>query len=207
MSRVAVNKKPRVKGVSKDSAQAREKIIDAAIELFARQGYKGASTEKIAAQAGYGQATIFFHFKTKEGLLRACLGRAREHLTEPTRKTGGPRNTVEMLREIDARFADDKIAAFFARMITELIDDEALRPIYAEMHADLRELLSQELIRETGASQKKADFAAGALICMTMGIHIEHNVEHMKFSRSDYTGMLELVGALITDHLKKSERA
>lgn len=49
----------------------KEKILRAAIELFARHGYNGASTSMIAQRAGVAQGTVFHHFKNKENLLVA----------------------------------------------------------------------------------------------------------------------------------------
>ena len=55
-----------------DAARNRERIIDAAIELFAERGYE-ASTAEIAARAGVGEATLFRRFPTKEDLITAIV--------------------------------------------------------------------------------------------------------------------------------------
>ncbi len=55
-----------------DAARNRERIIDAAIELFGERGYE-ASTAEIAARAGVGEATLFRRFPTKEDLIRAIV--------------------------------------------------------------------------------------------------------------------------------------
>src|ERR1700761_3031005 len=53
-----------------DAARNRERIVDAAIELFAERGLE-ASTAEIAARAGVGEATLFRRFPTKEDLITA----------------------------------------------------------------------------------------------------------------------------------------
>src|SRR6201992_3081486 len=55
-----------------DAARNRERIIEAAIELFAERGYE-ASTAEIAARAGVGEATLFRRFPTKEDLITAIV--------------------------------------------------------------------------------------------------------------------------------------
>lgn len=55
--------------------EAHERILDAALELFCREGYDGASTRAIAKEAGVNEVTIFRIFKTKEHLLLAVLDR------------------------------------------------------------------------------------------------------------------------------------
>ncbi|MBN2644429.1 MAG: TetR/AcrR family transcriptional regulator [Desulfuromonadaceae bacterium] len=56
----------------------REKIIDAAIDLFAEQGFSLTSTAEIATRAGVAQGTLFYHFKNKEGILHEVLHRLLE---------------------------------------------------------------------------------------------------------------------------------
>lgn len=51
----------------------KKKTIEAAIKLFAKQGYNGTSTLQIAKVAGVSQATVFKYFKTKEDLLYAII--------------------------------------------------------------------------------------------------------------------------------------
>jgi AcrR family transcriptional regulator len=55
----------------------RQRILDAAREVFAEQGLEGASLRAIAARAGYTPAALYFHFDSREAiyaeLLRASL--------------------------------------------------------------------------------------------------------------------------------------
>ncbi len=51
----------------------KEKILLAALELFANEGFKATSTSKVAKQAGVSEGLIFRHFGNKEGLLEAIL--------------------------------------------------------------------------------------------------------------------------------------
>ncbi|MFN8470851.1 MAG: helix-turn-helix domain-containing protein [Anaerolineae bacterium] len=55
-------------------AQARrEQIIEAAITLFAQQGFDGTSTRQIASAVGVTEGLIFHYFPTKADLVRAAL--------------------------------------------------------------------------------------------------------------------------------------
>ncbi len=53
--------------------EKQEKILTAALELFAQEGYKVTSTSKVARQAAVSEGLIFRHFKNKEGLLDAIM--------------------------------------------------------------------------------------------------------------------------------------
>lgn len=50
------------------------KIIEAAVEVFAKKGYAGSSTSEIAQKAGVAEGTIFRHYKTKKDLLLSIVG-------------------------------------------------------------------------------------------------------------------------------------
>lgn len=54
-------------------APGKKKILQAAIELFAQQGYQATSTAAIAQKAGLSDATMFKHFKSKAALLQAIV--------------------------------------------------------------------------------------------------------------------------------------
>jgi len=59
---------------ARQKAELREHILDAARELFARQGFEAVTLRKIAAAIEYAPAAIYGHFADKEALVRAlCL--------------------------------------------------------------------------------------------------------------------------------------
>jgi AcrR family transcriptional regulator len=53
--------------------ERRRVIIDAALALFARKGFRGTTTREIAEAAGCSEATIFKYFATKDELYSAIL--------------------------------------------------------------------------------------------------------------------------------------
>src|SRR4051794_24285765 len=55
--------------------QTREALIDAAIEIFGRDGFRAASTRSIADAAKVNQALIGYHFGGKPGLYLAAFDR------------------------------------------------------------------------------------------------------------------------------------
>lgn len=183
-----------MRGVSRNSAEARGKLIEAAIALFAGNGFAATSTEEIAERAGYGQATVFFHFKTKAGLLEACLAsmldRARSSLIQA--EASGTQNLMSRLDQFHAPHAE-----FFARMMSELSGNARFGPIYAAFHDQMRDLIEAELLRETGASAERCAFAAAAIKSMMLGVHAEHRISPGRFDRAQYSEMLRQVTALI----------
>lgn len=47
----------------------KDAIVEAATRLFAAKGYNETSTAEVAREAGVAQGTLFYHFKTKEGIM------------------------------------------------------------------------------------------------------------------------------------------
>jgi AcrR family transcriptional regulator len=51
----------------------KQKIVDAALELIAKYGYRGASVRKIAAAVGIRESAIYNHYRNKEEILKTIL--------------------------------------------------------------------------------------------------------------------------------------
>jgi AcrR family transcriptional regulator len=59
-----------------NSRLSRERILEAATELFAQKGYAGTGVDQLAAHSGIAKTAIYYHFGNKAGLLAAALERA-----------------------------------------------------------------------------------------------------------------------------------
>ena len=59
------------------TAQTRDRLLKAAVEVFSSAGIAGATTREIARVAGINEVTLFRHFQSKEQLLSAVA----EHIT------------------------------------------------------------------------------------------------------------------------------
>lgn len=65
-----------------------ERLLTAAREVFDEEGFRGATTRKIAARAGVNEVTLFRHFASKEELIGAAL--ARGHAEAAARLGAAP---------------------------------------------------------------------------------------------------------------------
>jgi TetR/AcrR family transcriptional regulator len=70
---MAMHQNKRVTSRSLQRDETRKGVIDAAIMLFARQGFEGTGLPAIAGQSGVPVPLIIYHFKTKELLWRAAV--------------------------------------------------------------------------------------------------------------------------------------
>jgi AcrR family transcriptional regulator len=55
------------------AAERRAAIVDAALEVFGKRSYAGATTAEIARAAGISEPILYRHFASKRDLYRACL--------------------------------------------------------------------------------------------------------------------------------------
>lgn len=67
---------------ARDAEVAREAILEAAEEVFAREGFAGARIDTIGAEAGYHKSLIFHYFGDKEGLYRAIMARLKRRMMD-----------------------------------------------------------------------------------------------------------------------------
>ena len=144
--------------VTRPSADAtRERILVAALDLFADLSFEGATTREIAARAGVSQPSLNYHFRTKDDLWRAAVDALFAQLESAIA------DRIEGLRGVDlvttAKLVIRDFIIFSAahpqlhRIITqeskgegERIDwlvDEHVRRLY-ELTADMFERLKDE---------------------------------------------------------------
>jgi len=68
------------------SLETRERLVEAALQVFASHGFDGATTREIARRAGVALAALPYHFTTKEALWRAAADRIFGLLGDTFRK-------------------------------------------------------------------------------------------------------------------------
>jgi AcrR family transcriptional regulator len=60
----------------------RENIQTVALRLFAEQGYESTSMRQIAEELGFTKAALYYHFKSKEDIVRSLMETMRTQVTE-----------------------------------------------------------------------------------------------------------------------------
>ena len=70
--------KAKRRALAHDATSTRERILDVALDLFVAQGYDGTSLRQIAEQLGVTKAALYYHFESKEEILRALHMRLHE---------------------------------------------------------------------------------------------------------------------------------
>lgn len=76
----------------------RKAILDAALEVFAAEGYRGASVERIAERADMSKTNLLYYFPSKEDVYREVLEQTVEGWLEPFEAISPDGEPVEELR-------------------------------------------------------------------------------------------------------------
>jgi AcrR family transcriptional regulator len=106
--------------VNDDLGLTKAKILDAAFQRLAREGYAALSVREIAKDAGVNHALINYHFRSKDQLVIAVLDEANRRLLErQTRMYAEPGNFAEKWAQA-RRFYKSDLASGFVRMQAEL---------------------------------------------------------------------------------------
>jgi AcrR family transcriptional regulator len=64
---------PRARSRERQREDTRQRIYDAAMEIFRRDGFDAARVDDVARAAGVSHGTFYFHFATKDEVLIQCL--------------------------------------------------------------------------------------------------------------------------------------
>jgi AcrR family transcriptional regulator len=128
---------------------ARARVLDAAVELFATQGYDGTSVSQVINRAGVAKGGFYHHFASKEALLYEVYGDL----------------ITRQLQNMDAILARDLPAGATLRaLVTDLVETTAAsaRPalvFWREMHK-----LGDERTEEYRRARRRYHDAVNTLI-------------------------------------------
>src|SRR4051812_3014595 len=99
--RSATRKKPAAKASDGNGSGKRERILDAAVRVFAQEGFYNAKVSQIAQVAGVADGTIYLYFKSKDELLISLFEDRMERVNATLREAlESSSNAVERLRKV-----------------------------------------------------------------------------------------------------------
>ncbi len=84
---------------AREKSETRDKILDAARELFITHGYEGVSMRKVAEKIEYSPTAIYVHFADKEDLFHQLCQEDFARLAEVFQSAAAPSDPVERMQE------------------------------------------------------------------------------------------------------------
>ncbi len=87
----------------------RDRVLDAASEVFAERGFHGASVEDICERAGFTRGAFYSNFSSKDDLVLELSTRQSEALVERVREASGRESAgaQDVLRDVFAAISGD----------------------------------------------------------------------------------------------------
>jgi TetR/AcrR family transcriptional regulator, regulator of cefoperazone and chloramphenicol sensitivity len=117
---------------AREVEDARERMISAAMELFAEKGYEGMTVRDLAAAAGVNVAAVNYHFGSKDALYHECL---RSCLAPATKM----RERMQTHLDAALKAKSKKIAEKTLRACVQIFLEELMHPDSKHMRLVMRE--------------------------------------------------------------------
>ena len=154
---------------------ARTRILDAAMLVFRRQGFRRSSIEQAAEAAGLTRQALYHHFKSKEALFRAVIERLHESA---------------LAAEIEAANVAEKAGGSLADILVASVSaklGQLAESLEGSPHVE--ELFSEHLLQARDLYQKYAAAYATQLaatitrVCRKQGLKLKAGMTPAKLAR------------------------
>ena len=162
----------------------RRQMLAAAIDCFARHGYRGTSIDRIAREVGVTKGALYYHFRDKEDLLFAAVTeRVGEFERGVLRDAEPAKDALTTLRRVvDACFFHATVSnhrRFIITLMVEALDtNPRLSAEFRRILRGMRSYLAEVVRRGQRTGSVRADVDARAVAATIaggiMGAEIQH---------------------------------
>lgn len=202
--------------------ETRARIVEAAMKVFAEEGFARASTRRIAAEAGVNPPALQYYFDGKEGLHRACADLIIDHCRatlDPARESAEAalaHGSQEEALEAVCRFLDVQADLSTSSRKTPVWRDfmsraqqddggPAYRYVKATLAAPLHGLMARLVGRAVGRPAEDEAVRLRALILSSQIAGLHRDREHVlaELGWPDFDGpRLAMVKAIVREHTR-----
>jgi AcrR family transcriptional regulator len=181
----------------------KDRIVEAAIATLKAYGYAGASARTIAAQGGFNQALIFYHFGSVRNALLAALDRTSAERMGAYRTAAAEAADMPALVAVATRIYHEDLASGHIKVLAELIagasSDLALGPEIVARVAPWIDFAREEIERvfegSPLANLLPADDLAYAIVAQFLGLEL---LTHLDGSTERAERLFQLSAGLAT---------
>lgn len=193
--------------------ERRQRIVEAAVDLFSRKGFRGTTTREIAEAAGISEAMIFKHFATKRELYSAIIevkSETEELLASAAEAAQGKKNDAGVFRAVGLKMMEqtERDPSLMRLLLFSALEGHELSEIFFESRVRrLHEFLSSYIrkrIEDGRFRSVDALVVARGFIGMIVHYLLIHEVFGVK--RPPRTSPEEVVEVFVSIFLKGIER-
>lgn len=179
------------KGVAK-----REEILERALDVVAREGYRGASVKEIAEAVGLSQAGLLHYFDSKEELFTEILRKRDEHDGDEFRTDAPGAARAAYLRVIRHNVQTPGLVELFSRLAVEAADPaHPAHAYFLERTTELRAQLAQQADEFSGIRDVPPETLARIVQAVTDGLQLQWLLDRTV----DMAGTVEALFAILDD--------
>lgn len=149
-----------------DDLTTRARIRDAAIVLFARQGFARTTLRQIAQAAGASAALIVHHFGSKDGLRAECDAHVVHAMLDSKQEMMGADAATMMRAALDSPERYGPLLDYLARMLTE--DSPASDRLFDTFLASTRHMMEGQIA--AGLMREPSDLETTAVYLTLYGL-------------------------------------
>jgi TetR/AcrR family transcriptional regulator len=191
------------------SANVRQRLLDAALQLFSTKGYAATSVRELVEAAGVTKPVLYYYFKNKEGLYLALMGDALGDFFQVAEQARtAPGSVTERICGYCTALLDIFVERLpVARLIYAIyygppqgaphIDFEAS---FSTMLAHMEQLVSEGISTDEYRQVSPPD-AAWAIVAL-LNTTMEEQLNQTRQVRVDRSGLLRLL-ALLFEGIRK----
>jgi TetR/AcrR family fatty acid metabolism transcriptional regulator len=195
------------------SEGTRQRIIDAAIQLFARKGYHQTSITDLASVASLTKGALYHHFANKDALLYAVLQAAREiwreEVVRDVLKARSALDRLNVLFENHARLIRER--EMFCLMLSGLVMemdgvDEGAMVALREIFADLTLFIQRIIEKGQRAGEIRSDLDARLTALNIIGMLEGNNIPWMlNRGQVDYGEMMRSLEQILMSGVRPQQ--
>ncbi len=126
--------------IVKEAEERRNEILDVAERLFGTKGFDRTSTNDILNEVGIARGTLYYHFKSKEDILDAMIGRMTGQIVAAAKAVAGQKEMPVL-----QRLTMTLLALNVDNDLGHEVMEQVHRPQNALMHQKMMELLLREV--------------------------------------------------------------
>lgn len=158
----------------RERVETRDKILEAARELFLSESYEGVSMRKVAERIEYSATAIYVHFADKEALFRELCYQDFAHLAASFQNQPLSADSVQWLKQIGRIYIDfglqypNHYKLMFMTQHPPGKLDEREREIKGNPEVDAYALLKQTVVQAIATGRFREEFHDPELVSQTL---------------------------------------
>jgi len=173
-------------------SSARCRIMQAAVEAFGRRGYAATSVREIVEHAGVTKPVLYYHFGSKEGLMKAIMEQAAKAVSavvERARLEGGTTRAkvfrlCESLQElVRAHTSELRVVHAVYYFAPELLPTFDFRVFERLILGELERIIDTGI--QSGELRPVPTRHAAVLVAAVLGTFLDQELSHVELPRTE----------------------